>query len=54
MDPNGNSVGFIVEEKESSFTQLLMRQWARTHQSFLTHVFDKHGAEVLRVGLLDY
>ncbi|KAF8541588.1 Scramblase-domain-containing protein [Trichophaea hybrida] len=47
MDPDGNSVGFIAEE-ESSFTKLLMRQWARTHRSFLTHVFDKHGVEVLR------
>ncbi|KAF8250627.1 Scramblase-domain-containing protein [Wilcoxina mikolae CBS 423.85] len=47
MDPDGNSVGFIAEE-ENSFTKLLMRQWARTHRSFLTHVFDKHGVEVLR------
>jgi len=47
MDPDGNHVGFMAEE-ENSFTKLLMRQWARTHRSFLTHVFDKDGVEVLR------
>jgi hypothetical protein len=47
-DPAGNHVGFIAEE-ENSITKMVMRQWARTHRSFTTHVFDKHGVEVLRV-----
>ena len=50
MDPNGNHVGFMAEE-ENKFTKVLMRQWARTHRSFRTHVFDKHGVEILRVCL---
>ncbi|KAA8912442.1 Scramblase-domain-containing protein [Sphaerosporella brunnea] len=46
-DPAGNHVGFIAEE-EHSITKMLMRQWARTHRPFTTHIFDKHGVEVLR------
>jgi hypothetical protein len=48
MDPAGNHIGFMAEE-ENSITKMVMRQWARTHRSFRTHVFDKHGVEVLRV-----
>ena len=48
MDPDGNHVGFMAEE-ENSFTKVMMRQWARTHRSFHTHVFDKHGVEILKV-----
>lgn len=48
MDPAGNTVGFIAEE-ENLFTRMLVRQLARTHRPFTTHVFDKYGIEVLRV-----
>jgi hypothetical protein len=48
MDPVGNHVGFMAEE-ENTLAKVVMRQWARTHRSFQTYVFDKHGVEVLRV-----
>jgi hypothetical protein len=51
MDPQGNHVGYIAEE-DSGFGQLMVRQWAKTHRAFTTHVFDKHGVEVLKVCLL--
>lgn len=48
MDPAGNHVGFMAEE-ENTMTKTLMRQLAKTHRSFTTHVFDKHGAAILKV-----
>ncbi|KAI5813558.1 Scramblase-domain-containing protein [Pyronema omphalodes] len=47
MDPQGNHVGYIAEE-DSGFGQLMVRQWAKTHRAFTTHVFDKHGVLVLK------
>jgi len=47
MDPNGTHIGFMAEE-ESGIAKIVMRQWLRTHRSFTTHIFDKHGIEVLK------
>ncbi|KAI9740572.1 MAG: hypothetical protein M1834_005153 [Cirrosporium novae-zelandiae] len=47
MDPQGNHIGFMAEQ-EHGLTNLMARQWFRTHRSFTTHVFDKYGKEVLR------
>jgi hypothetical protein len=48
LDPQGNNVGFMAEE-ENTITRVLMRQWAKTHRSFIAHVFDVNGVEVLTV-----
>lgn len=49
MDPQGSHIGYMAE-RELGMGNMLARQMARTHRSFTTHVFDKQGTEVLRVG----
>lgn len=48
MDPQGNHIGYMAE-KELGMGNMMARQMFSTHRSFTTHVFDKHGLEVLRV-----
>ena len=48
MDPQGNHIGYMAE-KELGMGNMMARQMFSTHRSFTTHVFDKHGKEVLRV-----
>lgn len=48
MDPQGNHVGYMAE-MELGMGNMMARQMFSTHRSFTTHVFDKHGKEVLRV-----
>jgi hypothetical protein len=48
MDPQGNHVGYMAE-RDGGMGSMLMRQSFRTHRSFVTHVFDRHQNEVLRV-----
>lgn len=50
MDAHGNHVGYIAEQ-EKGMGNMMARQWLRTHRSFVTHVFDRHENEVLRVRL---
>lgn len=54
MDPQGNHIGYMAE-MELGMGNMMARQMFSTHRSFTTHVFDKHGKEVLRVshGLVD-
>ncbi|KAK4692867.1 hypothetical protein P7C71_g4419, partial [Lecanoromycetidae sp. Uapishka_2] len=47
MDPHGNHIGFMAE-RELGMGNMMARQMFSTHRSFTTHVFDKHGKEVLR------
>lgn len=48
MDAQGNHIGYLAEQ-EKGMANAMARQWFRTHRSFVTHVFDKHENEVLRV-----
>lgn len=48
LDAHGNHVGYIAEE-EKGMGNMMSRQFFRTHRSFVTHVFDRHENEVLRV-----
>lgn len=48
LDAAGNHVGYMAEQ-EKGMASLMARQWFRTHRSFVTHVFDRHENEVLRV-----
>ena len=48
MDPQGNHIGYMAE-MELGMGNMMARQMFSTHRSFTTHVFDKHGKEVLRV-----
>lgn len=50
MDANGNHIGYMAEQ-EKGMVNMMARQSFRTHRSFVTHVFDKHENEVLRVGI---
>jgi len=52
MDPQGNHIGFMAE-RELGMGNMMARQMFSTHRSFTTHVFDKHGKEVLRVRVLE-
>ena len=47
LDPHGTQIGFIVEH-DGGIGKSMGRQFFRTHRSFTTHVFDRHGKEVLR------
>jgi hypothetical protein len=47
-DGSGNHVGYMAEQ-EKGMGNMMARQWFKTHRSFVTHVFDKHENEVLRV-----
>ena len=49
MDPQGNHIGYMAE-RELGMGNMMARQMFSTHRSFTTHVFDKQGKEVLRVG----
>jgi hypothetical protein len=49
MDAMGNHIGYMAEQ-EKGMGGAMARQWFRTHRSFVTHVFDRHENEVLRVG----
>ena len=48
MDPQGNHIGYMAE-RDLGMGNMMARQMFSTHRSFTTHVFDKHGREVLRV-----
>lgn len=48
MDPQGNHLGFMAE-RDLGTGNMVARQMFKTHRSFETNVFDKHGREVLRV-----
>lgn len=51
LDAAGNHVGYMAEQ-ERGMGSMMARQWFRTHRSFVTHVFDRHENEVLRVSFL--
>lgn len=51
LDPQGNHLGFIAE-RGLGMRNVMARQMFKTHRSFETHVFDKHGREVLRASQL--
>lgn len=53
MDASGNHIGYMAEQ-EKGMGNMMARQWFRTHRSFVTHVFDRHENEVLRVGYTWY
>ena len=53
MDPQGSHIGFMAE-RELGMGNMMARQMLSTHRSFTTHVFNKHGKEVLRVSLSRY
>ena len=48
MDPKGGHIGYMAE-KDLGMGNMMARQMFSTHRSFTTHVFDRHGKEVLRV-----
>ena len=48
MDPKGGHIGYMAE-KDLGMGSMMARQAFSTHRSFTTHVFDRHGKEVLRV-----
>lgn len=48
MDGNGQTIGYIAEQ-DHGIGQSFMRQIARTHRSFTTHIFDRWEREVLRI-----
>ena len=48
MDAQGNHIGYMAEQ-EKGIGNAVARQSFRTHRSFVTHVFDRHENEVLRV-----
>lgn len=48
MDAQGNYIGWMAEQ-EKGLANMMSRQWFRTHRSFVAHVFDRQGNEVLRV-----
>ena len=48
MDPKGGHIGYMAE-RELGMGNMMARQMFTTHRSFTTHVFDRHGKEVLRV-----
>lgn len=50
MDAHGNHIGYMAEQ-EKGMGNMMARQWFKTHRSFVTHVFDRHENEVLRVCL---
>lgn len=47
-DGSGNHIGYMAEQ-EKGMGNMMTRQLLKTHRSFVTHVFDKHENEVLRV-----
>ena len=51
LDAQGNHAGYMAEQ-EQGFGKMMARQWFNTHRAFITHVFDKHQNEVLRVSAI--
>lgn len=51
LDAQGNHIGYMAEQ-EKGMGNMLSRQWLHTHRPFVTHVFDKHENEVLRVRII--
>ena len=51
LDAQGNHAGYMAEQ-EQGLGKMMARQWFNTHRSFITHVFDKHQNEVLRVSVI--
>ncbi|EXJ91965.1 hypothetical protein A1O3_00515 [Capronia epimyces CBS 606.96] len=47
LDPHGNHIGFMAEH-DGGIGKGVARQLLTTHRAFTTHVFDRHGKEVLR------
>lgn len=47
LDPHGNHIGFMAEH-DGGIGKGMARQLFTTHRAFTTHVFDRHGKEVLR------
>ncbi|MBE7181131.1 MAG: hypothetical protein INR71_07980, partial [Terriglobus roseus] len=47
MNPQGDTIGYLAE-RDHGIGQAMVRQMARTHRSFTTHVFDGNEREVLR------
>ena len=47
LDPHGTQIGYMAEH-DGGIGKTMGRQWFRTHRSFTTNVFDRHGKEVLR------
>lgn len=48
LDASGNHMGYMAEQ-EKGMGNMMARQWFGTHRAFVTHVFDRHENEVLRV-----
>lgn len=48
MDGQGQTLGYIAEQ-DHGIGRTMMRQLARTHRSFTTHIFDAQEREVLRI-----
>lgn len=48
MDGQGQTLGYIAEQ-DHGIGSALVRQMARTHRSFTTHIFDAQEREVLRI-----
>ncbi|KAF7194195.1 Phospholipid scramblase family protein [Pseudocercospora fuligena] len=48
MDGQGQTIGYIAEQ-DHGFGRAMARQFARTHRSFTTYIFDRNEREVLRI-----
>ncbi|KAK4987220.1 hypothetical protein LTR28_001887, partial [Elasticomyces elasticus] len=48
MDGQGSIIGYIAEQ-DHGIGSAVVRQLARTHRSFTTHIFDRDEKEVLRI-----
>ncbi|KAK4501771.1 hypothetical protein PRZ48_007580 [Zasmidium cellare] len=48
MDGQGNTLGYIAEQ-DHGIGKAMLRQLAKTHRSFTTHIFDRNEKEVLRI-----
>ncbi|EME82034.1 uncharacterized protein MYCFIDRAFT_165226 [Pseudocercospora fijiensis CIRAD86] len=48
MDGQGQTMGYIAEQ-DHGFGRAMARQFARTHRSFTTYIFDRNEREVLRI-----
>ncbi|KAF2171160.1 hypothetical protein M409DRAFT_64096 [Zasmidium cellare ATCC 36951] len=48
MDGQGNTLGYIAEQ-DHGIGRAMVRQFAKTHRSFTTHIFDRNEREVLRI-----
>lgn len=48
MDGQGQTIGYIAE-RDHGFGSAMARQFAKTHRSFTTYIFDRNEREVLRI-----